>query len=68
MMANLTGAAWRKASRSYANNNCVEVAAGLGVVGLRDSKNPQGRALALTSAAFDAFLTTLKRGTFDLPA
>lgn len=67
-MTDLTGAMWRKSTRSSSSNNCVEVASNLGVVGLRDSKDPQGTALVLAPTAFDSFLTNLKRGMFDLPA
>lgn len=67
-MTDLAGAAWKKSTRSSANDNCVEVATGNSVVGLRDSKDTQGPTLTLTPVAFDSFLTTLKRGTFDLTA
>ena len=56
-MSGLTGAVWRKSSRSSASNQCVEVATNLpGIVGVRDSKNAPGPALAVAPAAFDAFV------------
>lgn len=67
-MTDLTGAVWKKSSRSGSSNNCVEVATNLDAVGLRDSKDPHGPALRLAPTAFDSFLTKLKRGTFDLSA
>lgn len=67
-MTDLTNVLWTKSTRSGANDNCVEVASNRNVVGLRDSKDPHGPALALAPVAFGAFLTLLKRGSFDLPA
>ncbi|MCT2592244.1 DUF397 domain-containing protein [Streptomyces sp. N2-109] len=50
--------AWFKSSYSGSNNNdCVEVAAIPGVVRVRDSKDPQGPALALSPAAWAAFVS-----------
>jgi hypothetical protein len=59
-MRDLTGAAWRKSSRS-AEGNCVEVADDLpGVVGVRDSKDPAGPQLTFTPAAWRAFVAKVK--------
>lgn len=57
-MADLTGAVWRKSTRSSSNGgNCVEVAANLpSVVGVRDSKDPTGPALAFPPTAWRAFI------------
>ncbi|MFE9388223.1 DUF397 domain-containing protein [Streptomyces sp. NPDC006784] len=52
---------------SYSNNGgaCVQVAADLaahGTVPVRDSKNPAGPVLDLTTEAFSAFVTGIKSG------
>jgi hypothetical protein len=51
---------WRKSSRSI-GGNCVEVAAGDGVVHVRDSKDPQGPVLSFTNGEWHAFLAALGR-------
>ena len=57
----LSRAAWRKSTYSNNGGNCVEVAhAGPGVVAVRDSKDPAGRALAFTPEQWTAFTSTVK--------
>ncbi|MFG2099877.1 DUF397 domain-containing protein [Micromonospora echinaurantiaca] len=57
-MADLTGAHWRKSTRSGDNGgNCVEVADNLpGVVAVRDSKDRSGPMLTFPSDSWAAFV------------
>jgi hypothetical protein len=49
----LTGADWRKSSRSGAVGNCVELAPLAGVTAIRDSKCPTGPALVFPGSVAD---------------
>ncbi|MGC4894132.1 DUF397 domain-containing protein [Micromonospora sp. DT31] len=63
----LSGAAWRKSTRSQ-TSNCVEVAplhAGPTGVALRDSKDPSGPVLLFDRAGWLGFLAGAKTGRFD---
>lgn len=53
-------ALWRKSSYSAGDLNCVEVAMGPHVVGLRDSKNPEAGHIAVKAATFRSFVNHLK--------
>ncbi len=61
----LSGARWRKSSRSSDQANCVEVAVTAGAVAVRDSKHPAGGILAVSPHAWAAFTTALRDGQFD---
>ena len=66
-MTDLSRAVWRKATASYANGGCVEVAANLGgVVAVRDSARPGDGAHVVLRSAFAALLADLKRGRYDI--
>jgi hypothetical protein len=55
-----TRAQWSKSSYSSANGACVEVAQNLpGVVGVRDSKDPDGPKLLISPAHWRTFLGRL---------
>ncbi|MFF4874804.1 DUF397 domain-containing protein [Micromonospora sp. NPDC000668] len=60
-MTDLTGAVWRKSTRSGDNGGaCVEVATNLpGVVAVRDSKHPAGPSLTFTPDAWAAFVVAV---------
>lgn len=60
------GATWRKSTRSSGGGaNCVEVAEGTRVVGVRDSKDRDGGTLVVGAAAFAAFTELVKAGRLD---
>ncbi|MFI0404853.1 DUF397 domain-containing protein [Actinomadura sp. 3N508] len=57
----LTKAAWRKSSRSNeSGDNCIEIAGVIKAVAIRDSKDPDGPKLIISSAAFRHFANTIK--------
>jgi hypothetical protein len=63
----LTGARWRKSSRSGpTGGNCVEVAfLSGGDIAMRNSRFPDGPALIFTPAEWDAFLGGARDGEFS---
>jgi hypothetical protein len=66
-MIDLSGAQWRKSTRSGSNGgSCVEVADNMpGVVAVRDSKDKTGPVLAFNRVEWAAFVTAVKNGEFD---
>ena len=57
---------WFKSSRSSGNGACVEVAITSTYIGIRDSKNKTGPALAVDRRAFTEFIRAVRAGHFDL--
>ncbi|MFY1674087.1 DUF397 domain-containing protein [Plantactinospora sp. WMMB334] len=64
-MTGFEGAVWRKSTRSQNNGACLEVARVGDVIGVRDSKNPDGPVLVFTLREFDAFLDGAAKGEFN---
>ncbi len=53
---------WRKSSSCIGGSNCVEVAQlPGGLVGVRDSKDPEGAALTFGARQWDGFVTALRK-------
>nr|WP_307850026.1 DUF397 domain-containing protein [Saccharopolyspora sp. HNM0986] len=50
---------WRKSTRSATTANCVEVALGDEVVGVRDSKDPDGGVLVVPARRWAEFVGSL---------
>ena len=60
-VTDLSRAEWRKSSYSSQDGNCVEVATNLpGMVAVRDSKDPGGPGLFISTAEWRAFVRGLK--------
>jgi hypothetical protein len=58
---------WIKSTRSGANGNCVEVALGTDLVGVRDTKDRSGPVLMFTAEQWAEFTRAAKAGEFDRP-
>jgi hypothetical protein len=66
-VTDLSRAVWRKATASYANGGCVEVAANLGdVVAIRDSTRVEDGAHVIDRSRFAALLADVKSGRYDI--
>ncbi|WP_081640003.1 DUF397 domain-containing protein [Actinomadura flavalba] len=58
---NLANAAWRKASRSHANDACIELASVVGTVAIRDTKDRDGGTLLVGRSEFRAFVGRVRK-------
>jgi hypothetical protein len=63
-MADLSNAAWRRAS-DCTHSDCVEVAFVGGQVALRDSKRPDAAVLVFSPGVWTAFVAGVRGGEFD---
>lgn len=61
MRHDLSRAEWRKSSYSGNTGNCAEVAITESVVGIRDSKDPQGPVLVFTREQWAELVQRVKR-------
>ncbi|WP_216211741.1 DUF397 domain-containing protein [Amycolatopsis aidingensis] len=60
-VSDLAGAEWRTSSYSgSASNECVEVAHRPRIVGIRDSKDPDGGMLTVPADGWSAFLAAVR--------
>ncbi|MFF0520717.1 DUF397 domain-containing protein [Actinomadura nitritigenes] len=57
---------WRKATASQGSQGCVELAKVHGVVGIRDSKDPDGPKLFIDRNAWRALADRVGRGELDI--
>lgn len=64
-MIDFSRATWRKSTRSQQSGQCVELAKVDGVIGVRDSKEPNGPILVFTVEEIAAFLDGATKGEFD---
>lgn len=56
---------WRASSHSASAGDCVEIAELGDMVGVRDSKDPNGPVIELTRSEWCAFVDAVKRGDLD---
>jgi hypothetical protein len=65
-MRDLTGAVWRKSTRSQQGGECVEVANLETAAAFRDSKNTSGPVLEFNRPAARRFVLEVLKGKHDL--
>ncbi|MEE1785209.1 DUF397 domain-containing protein [Streptomyces sp. SP17BM10] len=63
-MDDLRKVTWCKSSYSTQGGNCIEVGSLSNLVPVRDSKDPEGPALAFPVEAWSAFVAAVRSGEF----
>ncbi|MDW5325352.1 DUF397 domain-containing protein [Plantactinospora sp. KLBMP9567] len=63
-MIDFSYATWRKSTKTQQSGQCVEVARVGEVVGVRDSKDPDGPVLVFRKGDFASFLNGAAKGEF----
>ncbi|MFE4972103.1 DUF397 domain-containing protein [Kitasatospora sp. NPDC056651] len=63
-MNDLRSTTWYRSSYSTQGGNCVEVIRGVRTVPVRDSKDPEGPALAFPAGAWSSFVAAVRSGEF----
>ncbi|MDH6131024.1 hypothetical protein P3T37_000391 [Kitasatospora sp. MAA4] len=67
MKQEIRRAQWRKSTYSNGQGDCIEVADGfVGVMPVRDSKDPDGPTLLFPSDAWRAFVAGVRAGVFPV--
>ena len=61
-MTSSTRPLWRKSTYSNGQANCVEVGSAARTVAVRDTKDPDGPALAIPAAGWQAFTRRIRNG------
>lgn len=63
--ATLSALLWHKSSYSSEVRHCVEIASADRAVAARDSKDPEGGVLLMSSTTWSAFLHGIRDGRFE---
>jgi Domain of unknown function (DUF397) len=59
-LSTFSNALWRKSSRSVSGGNCVEISSNDHVIGVRDSKNPNGPVMVVAPVEWTYFLAVIQ--------
>ncbi|AOS64637.1 DUF397 domain-containing protein [Actinoalloteichus hymeniacidonis] len=65
MTLHLTPDRWWTSTRTAQLGACVEIGVGVGVIGIRDTKDRDGGTLLVDRAVFGAFVASIKADRLD---